>query len=107
MNKIASRKLDSIIVTKLNNKESGMDFSFLNVYGPFYDRKILWEKFSLVGALNQPNVILGEDINLTLATGEVWGKNARQDALSPFFLNFFEKEQLLVIAPLKLEPTWL
>ena len=92
LDKIASRKLDSIIETKLNDKETWMDFTFLNVYGPFYDRKIFWEKFSLVGAMNQSNVILGGDLNLTLATRAVWGENSKQYALASFFMNLFQKE---------------
>ena len=76
------------------------------MYGPFYVRKTFWEKFSLVGETKQQNVILGGDLNLTLEVGEVWGENARKDALAPFFLNLFEKEKLVDMAPLKLEPTW-
>ena len=106
LNKVATRKLDSVIETKLNDKETRMDFTLLNVYGPFYDRKLFWEKFSLAWAKNQPNVILGGDLNLTLATGEVWGENAKQDALSSLFLDFFEKMKLVDVAPLKTEPTW-
>ena len=59
LKKNASRKLDSVLESKLNDKETGMDFTFLNVYGPFYDRKVFWEKCSISGAMNQPNVILG------------------------------------------------
>ena len=38
--------------------------------------------------------------------GEVWGENARKDALTPFFLDFFERKKLVDVASLKLEPTW-
>ena len=56
--------------------------------------------------MDQENVILGGDLNLTLTMGEVWGENAKQDALSSLFLDFFEKMKLVDVAPLKTEPTW-
>ena len=56
--------------------------------------------------MDQENVILGGDLNLTLTMGEVWGKNARQDALSPYFLDLFAKRNMVDVTPLKLEPTW-
>ena len=55
--------------------------------------------------MGQTNVILGGDLNLTLSMGDFWGENSRQDALTPVFLNLFEKEKLVDISPLKLEPT--
>ena len=39
-NKIVTKKHDSVLETKLNEKETWMDFTFLNVYGTFFDRKI-------------------------------------------------------------------
>ena len=59
LNKIDSRKLDSVLETKLHDQEKGITFTLLNMYGPIYDRNIFWEKLSMEGALNQPNMILG------------------------------------------------
>ena len=56
--------------------------------------------------MGKSNVILGGDLNLILTMGEVWGENPKQDALSAFFLYFFEKGNLVDVVPLKLEPTW-
>ena len=61
--------------------------------------------FKRIGAMEQANVILGGDLNLTLTMGEVWGENSRKDALGNFFLDFFEKRKLVDVVPLKLEPT--
>ena len=85
LKKIESIKLDSVIEIKLQDKETGIIFTFLNVYGPFYDKKVYWEKLKLEGALNQPNIIIGGDLNLTISAGEYWGENARQDSLASFF----------------------
>ena len=45
MNRIAVVKHDSFLETKLRDGETGMDFSILNVYGPFFNRKNFWEDF--------------------------------------------------------------
>ena len=66
-----------MIETKLQDQETGNIFTFLNIYGPFYDKKRFWEKLSLEGALNQPNIIVGEELNLTISGGEYWGENTR------------------------------
>ena len=47
------------------------------------------------------------DINyLTLTKDDVWGKNARQDALAPFFNALFEQKRLIDLLPNRIEPTW-
>ena len=61
----------------------------LNVYGPFYDRKKFWENLKDFGALEVQNLILGGDLNLTMSSSEVWGKNARADSLGPYFRPMF------------------
>ena len=46
------------------------------------------------------------DLNLTLYVGEIWGKNARQDVLAPFFNYLFDRKGLIDLQPIQLEPTW-
>ena len=104
--KIDSKKLESALETKLFDKETGINFTLLNVYSPFYERKTFWEKIKAEGVLNQPNVILGGDLNLTLTAGESWGENSRQDSLALYIQFFFEKKHLVDVIPIKLEPTW-
>ena len=38
MAKIESRNMESVLETKLKDQETGSAFTFLNIYGPFYDR---------------------------------------------------------------------
>ena len=78
----------------------------LNVYGPFYDKKTFWDRLAGFGALDIPNLILGGDLNLTLNNNESWGKNARPDALAPFFTHLFKQKSLIDLAPIKHMPTW-
>ena len=47
--------------------------AILNVYGPYRDRELFWEKALRVGILNIPNLVLGGDLNLTLNSSEIWG----------------------------------
>ena len=83
-----------------------MDFTILNVYIPFYNMTVFWETFYSSGSMSKINGILGGYLNLTLMMSEVWGENSRQDTLSSFFMDFFERRKLVDVAPLKLEPTW-
>ena len=106
MLKIDSKKLESALETKLFDKETGLNFTLLNVYSPFYERKTFWEKIKAEGVLNQPNVILGGDLNLTLTARESWGENTRQGSIALYFQKKFEKEHLVDVMPIKLEPTW-
>ena len=106
MLKIDSKKPELALETKLFDKETWINFTLINVYSPFYERKNFWEKNKAEGVFNQPNVILGGDLNLTLTTRESWGEKARQDSLALYFQFFFEKEHLVDVKPLKLEPTW-
>ena len=91
--------------TKLEDGETKKQFTILNIYGPFYDRKLFSKKVVDSGALDLPNVIIGGDLNLTLSTNEIWGKNMRVDALGPFFSYIFEQKGLIDMAPTKLFPT--
>ena len=106
MLKTDSKKLESTIETQLFDKETGLNFTLINVYSPFYERKNFWEKIKAEGVFNQPNVILGGDLNLTLTARESWGEKARQDSLALYFQFFFEKEHMADVIPIKLEPTW-
>ena len=52
LKKFESKNLDSVIETKLHHQETRIIFTFLSIYGPFYDRKSFWENLSLEKALN-------------------------------------------------------
>ena len=80
--------------TELEDLEIGIHFFFLNVYGPFYDIRIFLENLANVGALDQENLILAGNLNLTLSVAEVWGQNARSDALANCFSTLFEQKKV-------------
>lgn len=84
----------------------GNFFSFLNVYGPFHDRRPFWEDLLSDDVMDSQNMIIGGDFNLTLSEREIWGILARHDALRNFFSSLFQSEGLVDVIPCKLEPTW-
>jgi len=53
--------------------ELKQQFSFLNVYGTYIDKKALWEKVGDRGLLSLKNMVVAEDFNFTLNEGEIWG----------------------------------
>jgi len=56
------------------SKELGKVFNIINLYGPYSDRKALWENLILQGSLRRDSVIIGGDLNLTLKDGK-YGEN--------------------------------
>ena len=67
---ISVSRYDSVLETKLKDGETRLDFTILNVYGPFYNIKALWETFEKTCTMKKANVILGGDLNLTLTMSE-------------------------------------
>ena len=58
LQRIAVKKHDLVLETKLRYGETGIEFTILNVYGPFFDQKTYQENFSHSGAMDQENVIM-------------------------------------------------
>ena len=42
--KTDSKKMESTLETKLLDKDTGITFTLINIYSPFYERKAFWEK---------------------------------------------------------------
>ena len=79
--------------------------SILNVYGPYRDHELFWEKAFCGGLLSIPNLVLGGDLNLTLYSSEIWGIKASLDPLSHHFLSLFNSVGLVDLAPQYAGPT--
>ena len=80
--------------------------AILNVYGPYRDRELFWEKAHRGGILSIPNLVLGGDLNLTLYSSEIWGKKASPDPLTQHFLSLFYSVGLVDLVPQYVGPTW-
>ena len=89
LNLISVMRHESTLETKLKDGETWIDFTILNVCGPFYYIKAFWETFENSGAMRKPNVIMGRDLNLMLTMSEVWGEEHKTGCLELLFHYFF------------------
>ena len=63
---IMMEKHNTVLKTVLKEISYGEFYAFYNVYGPYHNRKVLWEEFFSFGLLEPKNMIMGGDLNLTL-----------------------------------------
>ena len=61
------------ILVKASFHDLSTPFSILNVYGPYRNRELFWEKAHRRGLLSIPNLVMGGDLNLILNTSKIWG----------------------------------
>jgi hypothetical protein len=80
--------------------------TLLNVYGPCVEKKAFWDKLVTSGILDNMNLIVAGDLNLTLGAGEIWGATTHLDPLSAYFTEFFDKVGLVDVLPDAVMPTW-
>jgi hypothetical protein len=59
-----------------------------------------------LGLLSQNNLVLAEDLNLTLSSGEIWGGARTSGCLASSFNTLFQGFGLIDIVLGKLVPTW-
>eukprot|EP01018_Ginkgo_biloba_P032904 Gb_28853 [translate_table: standard] len=90
----------------VDQEELDKDLVVLNVYGPYNDRALIWEKLLSKDFLRWDNIILGRDLNFSLVSSEIWGSKAQVDGLSSFFFRKLIDAGLIDIEPIKLKPTW-
>ena len=67
------------------SRELDRAFTMLNIYGPYQDRLPFWEGLLKKSWWNNPELIVGGDLNFTIGKAEIWGDSARVDKLSDFF----------------------
>jgi hypothetical protein len=46
-------------------KDLNKSLKLLNCYGPYFDREGFWEVVKKDGLINEPNLIMGGDLNFT------------------------------------------
>ena len=100
-----SNKHDNVIKTILEDSNIGIPYAILNIYGSFNNRRVYGDNLTSNGLWEDINMVIGGDLNLTISEREVWGKLARLDFLSNFFIYLFDLKGLVDVQPIKLEPT--
>jgi len=91
-----------VLGTHFFSPSHNLSFLLLNTYGPYSDRKTLWD---ILFFSTSRNVILEGDLNFTLGYFEIWGPFAFRDPLTDYFIKQLEDSKLLDLHPLKLLPT--
>jgi len=93
------------ILLKARFRGSHTSLSILNCYGPYLNRDVFSNSATRGGLLFLPNLILAEELNLTLNVSEIWGSKAQIDPLAPFFTQLFADYNLVDVAPSCAGPT--
>ena len=93
------------ILLKAHFRGSHTSLSILNCYGPYLNRDVFSNSATRGGLLFLPNLILAEELNLTLNVSEIWGSKAQIDPLAPFFTQLFADYNLVDVAPSCAGPT--
>lgn len=78
----------------------------LNVYAPYHDRRVFWNRISDASMLLDSGLILGGDLNLTLSEAEIWGSGRTVDPLMNYFIDLFIGANLVDVVPPELVSTW-
>lgn len=86
--------------------ELSAEFRLFNVYGPYLNREVFWDKFFSSSLIKHDMVIVGGDLNFSLGSAESLGPRASPDPLTDFFKFHLIQKDLVDIDPIKLEPTW-
>jgi hypothetical protein len=90
----------------LHSQELGKEITILNLYGPYDERVLFWDKLFNMEFWNLQDIILGGDLNFSVGRVEVWGQVAKVDPLSDYFIQKLEDKGLIDVEPIKLRPTW-
>ena len=83
----------------------GRVIMILNIYGPYQDRVLFWDKVFNTPMLDGRELILGGDFNFSLGSVEVWGPQVVPDVLKKYFLNALVQKDMLEINLVKVLST--
>jgi len=80
--------------------------NILNMYAPYRDRMIFWDKILESEIFDLENLLIAGDLNLTLNMDEIWGSNRKKDTIAERLKNEFLKRNLVDVIPSQMRPTW-
>lgn len=96
----------SCLGVDIYSQELNSSFCMINIYGPYQERVVFWEKLFSKSFLSHDRRIMGGDLNFTLGTSEIWGPSAIIDPLVDFFRSHMSRLDLFDLEPAKLNLTW-
>ena len=57
--------MNSGLCVVMHSFEMQLELCFLNLYGPYTDRKAFWNNLSVMDCFNFPNLVVGGDLNFS------------------------------------------
>ena len=77
--------LESVLGMSLKAMDLVDTFTVVNVYGPYLNRVLFWDKLFNNSLLRGDMMVIGGDFNFSLGQAEVWGPHAHVDLLTDYF----------------------
>jgi len=96
----------SCLRVDIYSQELNSSFCMINVYGPYQDRMVFWERLFSKSFLSCERRIMGGNLNFTLEVSEIWGPSTIVDPLADFFRSHMSRLDLFDLDPVKLNPMW-
>jgi hypothetical protein len=84
----------------------GKDIIFLNIYGLYSNKIVLWNKVFNSNWICQDLTIIGGDLNFNFDSLEIWGPVTYVDCLLGYFMRKMEEVGLVDIELSKLNSAW-
>lgn len=84
----------------------GSHVHILNIYAPYRDRYIFWDRLISSRMLELDSLIIVGDINCTIRLDEVWGRYKKIDPLARMIQDVILMHNFVDICPVKITPTW-
>ena len=63
--------MTSSLCVVLHSIKLQLDLSFINLYGPYSDRKFFWNNISRMDCFKCPYLVFGGDLNFSLGLSEI------------------------------------
>ena len=97
---------ESVLGMTVQGLDLGVPVDVFNLYGPYINRPLFWDKIFSLDLFGGDMVVIGGDLNFSLGQAEVWGPFSCPDPLSDYFTQKLIEKNWLDIEPVKLKPTW-
>jgi len=73
---------------------SKRELTLLNIYGLCSERKNFWNSVADSGLLSHKNLIIADNLNVIVSTGEIWGRVFPSGTFGGFFQILFSIQEV-------------